>query len=263
MNISEIKKEVRKRDLFVDDFVSELEERILEYQAYLYELLKEDIEEDDESLDTLIPALNIKLEKEKELNKLIDWYKSQVSVLVGFSESYFSAFGYESADLSDDVDSHIESFTNNIKSFKSDLKTFMVASVISGLTDRGDRFKEYMIPEKKKGAVYNKLLPSMRDTAINALRYSDTRIAKENELDYAYYVGGLIPESRCFCQQRNDLMWSRGRINDWNDLQWSGKIEGVDVKVALGGYNCRHFLMWVDKETADRYGYDQQYSECE
>lgn len=66
-------------------------------------------------------------------------------------------------------------------------------------------------------------------------------------LTHAVYAGDVIETTREFCEDRVHKAFSLQEIQSWNDLDWRGKIPGVDVLVALGGYNCRHYLNWVSE----------------
>ena len=74
--------------------------------------------------------------------------------------------------------------------------------------------------------------------------------ADELQLGYAIYSGTAKDNSRGFCLKRLNRIYSRKFIDSWNELNWQGKRPGVDVKIALGGYNCRHHLSWITKELA-------------
>jgi len=58
------------------------------------------------------------------------------------------------------------------------------------------------------------------------------------------YAGGIIEESRDFCVERagNEFTFDQGL--EWNEMDWRGKIPGVDFFVQCGGYNCLHHLEW-------------------
>lgn len=59
------------------------------------------------------------------------------------------------------------------------------------------------------------------------------------------YEGGIISESRDFCIERNGLEFNIEDGRSWNDLDWKGKIPGVDFFVQCGGYNCRHWITYI------------------
>jgi hypothetical protein len=62
------------------------------------------------------------------------------------------------------------------------------------------------------------------------------------------YVGGVVPETRPFCEQMNGRTFTETEIRRiWNTQTWAGKRPG-DPFVVRGGYNCRHFLVPVAPE---------------
>lgn len=68
-------------------------------------------------------------------------------------------------------------------------------------------------------------------------------------LKHAVYAGTAIDDTRDFCVERLNNVYTEEEINNWNDEEWQGKKPG-DVKIVLGGYNCRHHLNWVSEGTA-------------
>lgn len=73
--------------------------------------------------------------------------------------------------------------------------------------------------------------------------------AKQIGLNHALYAGTLVTDSRRFCVERVNRIYTEDEIAEWNDLNWQGKRPG-DVRVVLGGYNCRHTLNWISAEFA-------------
>lgn len=62
------------------------------------------------------------------------------------------------------------------------------------------------------------------------------------------YAGGVVPETRPFCEQMNGRTFTETQIRQiWNTQTWAGKRPG-DPFVVRGGYNCRHFLVPVAKD---------------
>jgi len=76
----------------------------------------------------------------------------------------------------------------------------------------------------------------------NAVSY---HLAKEYGYTKFRYEGGLIAESRDFCIERNGHEFPIEDGKDWNELEWKGKIPGVDFFVQIGGYNCRHWVVFI------------------
>lgn len=86
-------------------------------------------------------------------------------------------------------------------------------------------------------------------------------------LDYAIYQGGIIKDSREFCEVRNGLVFTREEIQKFGTSadtyggytnkstgDFKGKFKPstkvYDPETDLGGYNCRHHLGWITYELA-------------
>lgn len=70
-------------------------------------------------------------------------------------------------------------------------------------------------------------------------------------LTNAIYSGTTMKTTRKFCKRRVNKLYDLQEINSWNGQEWTGKNPNVDVKIACGGYNCRHHFSWVTNELAD------------
>lgn len=77
--------------------------------------------------------------------------------------------------------------------------------------------------------------------------------AKQNNLNYFQYKGGLIETSREFCIKRNDLVFRRDQADDWkndSDLPGYPDVADYDPLVDLGRWNCRHYLLFLTDDEA-------------
>ncbi len=77
-------------------------------------------------------------------------------------------------------------------------------------------------------------------------------MANETGLRYAIYAGTVKNNTRHFCRERVNRVYTLDEIRSWNRLNWAGKKPGVPVTIALGGYNCRHSLNFISQELAMR-----------
>ncbi len=92
-------------------------------------------------------------------------------------------------------------------------------------------------------------------------RTLDEGFSKVLNLNYAIYAGGKIKTTREFCLSRSGKVFNRETIESWNNIKtWQGKIEGGDVLIDAGGYNCRHDYDWISYELAKRINTDIQKS---
>lgn len=67
---------------------------------------------------------------------------------------------------------------------------------------------------------------------------------------HAIFAGVRMRDSRHFCVDRKNGIYTRAVIDSWNNLEWEGKRPG-DVKVVLGGFNCTDTLNWVSADFAE------------
>lgn len=107
--------------------------------------------------------------------------------------------------------------------------------------------------EKKDGKLkaYARTLAttSMASTARSYMQ----QVTELFDVQWYRYVGGLLPDTRCFCEERNNgyfhineiLSWGRmENLGDCNTGQgWAGMIAGTNESNILanaGGWNCNH-----------------------
>ena len=76
--------------------------------------------------------------------------------------------------------------------------------------------------------------------------------ANELGLSYAIYSGTLEEDSRRFCIDRVNKVFSREEIEAWSKLDWSGKNKYYEPYTDLGGHNCRHHLSFISDTLAEK-----------
>jgi len=79
-----------------------------------------------------------------------------------------------------------------------------------------------------------------------------TKKANDAGIDKFLYFGSLVKDSRDFCIARAGKIFTRTEIESWNNLRWTGKIEGSNVFVTLGGFRCRHHLVAVPSSISEK-----------
>lgn len=92
------------------------------------------------------------------------------------------------------------------------------------------------------------------DTFFSQGQQQDNFFADQLGLNYFVYEGSAIKDTRDFCRDRHGKVFSREEAEGWNDMDWQGKIPGLDFFVQRGGYNCRHILRWITDDKAEREG---------
>lgn len=86
------------------------------------------------------------------------------------------------------------------------------------------------------------------DTFAQTQRAVDLNIADTYGFNSFVYSGDIIKDTREFCAERAGGVFSREELEEWQTLDWQGKNPDVPVEISLGGYNCRHTLMWIPDE---------------
>lgn len=93
------------------------------------------------------------------------------------------------------------------------------------------------------------------DTYNQVREISNEQYADELNLEWFVYTGGIIKTSRAFCRKRNGNVYNRAETSAWKndpDLIDQKTKESYNPILERGRYNCRHFIMWVDEDTAKR-----------
>lgn len=68
---------------------------------------------------------------------------------------------------------------------------------------------------------------------------------EDSGLDHFIYYGNIVGTSRPFCIARAGRIYTRKKIENWNEFSWKGKKPG-NVWFTRGGYNCRHHFRAVN-----------------
>lgn len=100
------------------------------------------------------------------------------------------------------------------------------------------------------------------DAFATADRAHTNAIANELDAEWYRYVGGLLKDSRDFCEDRNNNYYHKKEVEAWGagdvtagitnptetDSDWAGKNQQTDaatIFILLGGFNCKHALIPV------------------
>lgn len=105
--------------------------------------------------------------------------------------------------------------------------------------------------ETTNGALQQYLRTYAYDTFSNVQRSIDLNIADTYQLNSFIYSGDIIKATREFCLERVNGVFTRDDLDAWSEQDWAGKNWDVPVEISLGGYNCRHNLMWIPDEAVD------------
>jgi len=70
-------------------------------------------------------------------------------------------------------------------------------------------------------------------------------------LEYAIYSGTLEEDSRKWCIDHVNKVYSRQEIDDWKNRTWNGKNKyNYDPYMDAGGHQCRHHWSFISNEIA-------------
>lgn len=123
--------------------------------------------------------------------------------------------------------------------------------------------------EDKLGLMQRHLRNFAHDMFIQYDRAYSDGIAKEFEMNYFVYAGGLIETSRDFCIEMNDRVFNINEVEYWKtwtpeqrtrDFMPKQKclscvpsyidFDDYDPLIDMGGYNCRHSKMYISDKMA-------------
>jgi hypothetical protein len=108
-----------------------------------------------------------------------------------------------------------------------------------------------------EGSMQQYLRTYAYDTFSNVQRSVDLNIADTYGFNSFIYSGDVIATSRAFCvggdgfENKVGQVFTRDDLAEWEGQDWAGKNPDVPVEISLGGYNCRHTLMWIPDEAVD------------
>ena len=129
-------------------------------------------------------------------------------------------------------------------------------------------FEEMVVGNKDVKGNYERYVRGFAHDAFFAQsQQQDNFFADQLGLDYYVYTGTKIKSSRPFCVGGKDKIadkefpsklgeaFSRKDAEVFDKMDWEGKIPDIKFIVQKGGYQCRHYLMWITKDLAEQRGY--------
>lgn len=104
-----------------------------------------------------------------------------------------------------------------------------------------------------------RLLRYSKQVSWDAFALSDraytNAIAEDLDIEWFRYSGGLVKDSRCFCENRDRQYFHFKEVEAWGRMEdlgecntgegWAGMMVGTNestIFIVAGGYNCRHTL---------------------
>jgi len=156
----------------------------------------------------------------------------------GFLQSFFD---------SNTIGTDLKQMTSKAVTSNLDMKDY-----VQMLQDKITGTKEYTGGLERQFQRYGYDLYQQYDAAYN--------MTLGNEFGFTYFVyqGGLVKDSRAFCVEHNNKVYSVEEAQSW--ATWidpgTGEVPsylgypGYDPLIDRGGYNCRHSLGWIDESIA-------------
>lgn len=200
---------------------------------------------------------------------VVPWLIKAVRRLLGLNRTYFDVLRPHLEESVHDraVERTLEAFGYNMRTRKiipggylsrltnaAPAKDTLMGRITSALLGKMELrvFTKTFRVEAAKGGIIGKFWERAARALFQQIDRTAQDIYREQlKLRYAIYSGTIMKRTRNFCRRRVNRVYTLEEINSWNEQKWQGKIPGVDVKVALGGYGpCRHHLSWITGEYA-------------
>lgn len=80
-------------------------------------------------------------------------------------------------------------------------------------------------------------------------------VSNDLELEYAFYQGTVISDSRSFCVARAGKYFTMEEVRSWGSLHWAGQAKGTNssnIITLRGGYFCKHLIIPVSQAMYER-----------
>ena len=284
----------KSREAEIDKANESLFKAIKRIQSDFIEAIKERVNELDRDGDTIKDSIS-NISKIAQINKLYrDFIADQGNKLVDPLISGMESIHTEGVKYFEDI---TKKKVNPDRSKKSTFKAFgwditankiIAGGIIHGLlVDESpvNRLKSYLINTLKGSTTvkdiiskFNRVGKGFKDRPgifekhiLEKLpqpferfdRANGVFIATDLQLNYAIYQGGVIRDSRPFCVERNNKVFSREEIQKFGTSsdkfggytnksagEFQGKPPLYDPLIDLGGYNCRHVIDWISDDLA-------------
>jgi len=134
---------------------------------------------------------------------------------------------------------------NRVRTSVDNIRSAVFREVIAGVAPDINT-----IVQSESGATANQIATELNTNVAGFQRSITMSKAEELDITHFLYSGGLIETSREFCRERDGNIYTMEEIQRWDNDQ------GLPADIYLGGYNCRHELLPIDKATAESLGLD-------
>jgi hypothetical protein len=285
--IKQLTDKLKERNKFVDAFIKGQDKELVKLQKQLAELiLKDYLPRFDTDSDGNIIFNDKNARLLGELNTVFDKFTKNFATdifkktgeemlkLTGLTSEYYRLFNFSEKTLNNITDKldrlqkiiGIDSKGKVIDgSYISRLAKF--ETVRNQISDYVRQNLEAQRPYKDFVKGFSEIVTGARGVDGALVKYSknyihdamythkqavDNFFAQELKMnDYFYYQGDEIETSRQFCIERHGKYFTRKEAEKWENECWPGKWVGFSFFDKVGGYNCRHSILWVTKAYYD------------
>jgi hypothetical protein len=186
----------------------------------------------------------------KDLKKLSDLYFSEL--IDGFNAKEVLYQEILKANVEITKDMLLGSGIRN--NFANAIQEVLKANA-SGTTNRTllqKTLKEFITGTDAEKAYLNRYIKQTTSDAIMTFsREYDNTIAADLNLQFYFYAGTLIADSRQFCRARAGRYFKKSEVENWANLgNWDGRKAGTTkttIFAYCGGWGCRHQLHPITK----------------
>jgi len=273
----------KERNRFIREKEELLFARVRGAQSHLYSLLIELISDFDTDEDKNIKFTARNISKRTALNQIITafnksravsiakWVVERVRELIGLNKGYFkhldsdakvddrvrkrimTRLGYDEVKKKIIKNSFLDRITNTTSLAEEIGQDFNrgIESKMS-LSQFRKQFKAKFTNPDGLGMVERNFYRTTNDIFASYDRAIALDYADELELNHAIYAGTEKNNTRDFCKERLNKLYTREEIRNWANLDFQGKPKIYNPETDCGGYNCRHSLNWISDELAKR-----------
>jgi len=186
----------------------------------------------------------------KDLKKLSDLYFSEL--IDGFNAKEVLYKEILNANIEITKDMLLGSGIRN--NFANGIQEVLKANA-SGTTNRTllqKTLKEFIQGTEGEKAFLNRYIKQTTSDAIMTFsREYDNTISADLNLNYYFYAGTLISDSRQFCRARAGRYFKKSEVENWANLgNWDGRKANTTKSTIFaycGGWGCRHQLHPITK----------------
>lgn len=179
----------------------------------------------------------------KDLKKLSDLYFSEL--IDGFNAKEVLYQEILKANVEITKDMLLGSGIRN--NFADAIQETLMANA-SGTTNRTllqKTLRQFIEGTPEEQAYLNRYVKQVtNDSIMGFSRQYNQTIAEDLNLQYGFYSGTAISDTRSFCRARHGRYFKKSEVENWANLgNWSGRAKGTTkstIFTLLGGYNCRH-----------------------